>query len=47
MVAEASADYYIKSEDPLVLIHIRSDYYAHPALIRGLLLEDVQTDMDW
>ena len=45
-VADGYAHYYIVSEDPLTLISINymDAYRAHPAMIRGLTLDDVEAE---
>ena len=42
------AFYYVRSEEPLVLSHVPfSDrWHAHPALLRGLNLEDVRQHVE-
>ena len=47
-VADDSARYYIVSKRPFTLAHIPylDGYQAHPALIRGLRLKDVQREKD-
>ena len=46
-IADGHAYYYIKSETPLVLLHIPygDRWTAHPALIRGLNLDDVHREL--
>jgi hypothetical protein len=43
-VADGYAEYMVLKEEPLSLAHIASGdgYTVHPALIRGLILSDVQ-----
>jgi hypothetical protein len=47
-VADNYARYVVKSLDPLELEHfpIFDGYSVHPALIRGLIVEDLQHDID-
>ena len=47
-VADDQARYYIVSKRPFVLAHIPylDGYQAHPALLRGLRLKDVQREKD-
>ena len=43
-VADGHAYYYVRSETPLVFLHIPycDRWQAHPALLRGLTLDDVR-----